>query len=80
MIAELDKGYAGVFCKRCREPIPVTSKLESIHYDEIEDESAARTFIARCRLCEYESVYVVNDIQRFDGKPHIRRSRAAGAG
>jgi hypothetical protein len=74
MIAELAKDYAGVLCRRCREPIPVSSKLHDLQNEQTEDANAPCTFTARCRLCEYESVYVVRDIRKFDGKPRNRKS------
>jgi hypothetical protein len=80
MIAELTKQYPGVFCSRCREPIPVTTKLQDFQDDQMEDANAPHTFTARCRLCEYESVYAVRDIRKFDGKPRTRKSRQAFAG
>jgi hypothetical protein len=34
----------------------------------MEDVNAPRTFTARCRLCEYESVYAVRDIRKSPAK------------
>jgi hypothetical protein len=68
MIAELVNRYHAVLCRRCRERIPVSSKRVR-QDDEKVDASAAR---ARCRLCDYESVYAVGDVQEFEGNPRIR--------
>jgi hypothetical protein len=85
MIAELAKEYRGVLRRRCNAPVPVSSKVVSLQ-DELEfvETSGQRAFIARCRLCECESVYATSDIQMFDGEPRKRGSRAraekSGAG
>ena len=81
MIAEIAKDYRGVLCRRCHEPIPVSPKIVSLQ-DEIEfrEGSEPHAFIARCRVCDHESVYAMSDIRRFEGKPRNRRSRAQAAG
>jgi hypothetical protein len=82
MIAELVKSYQGVSCLRCREPIAVSARIASLREElECEDREVLRTFIARCRGCEYEDIYPVAAVQRFDGEPRRRsiRTRSAGA-
>jgi len=80
MITELMKSYRAVLCSRCNEPIPASSRVVSL-LDEIEhiDTNVPHKFIARCKLCGYESVYAISDVQRFDGEPRNRNSRARAA-
>jgi len=74
VIAEL-KGYRGVLCVRCGQPIPVSAKVVSLQ-DEIAqgENNVPQTFSARCYLCEQESVYETKDLRRFDGEPPRRQA------
>jgi hypothetical protein len=75
MIAQ-PKKYLGVSCARCGKPIPVSAKVVSIH-DEIAQGEAnvPHAFVARCPMCEYESVYEIGHVRRFDGEPPRRHRR-----
>jgi hypothetical protein len=76
------KGYRGVLCRKCNEPIPVSSKVGDRHdafeYNETDTPGG---FVARCRVCEHESVYSIRDVKTFDGEPRKRsgKTRRAGA-
>jgi hypothetical protein len=83
MISEaIEKCYLGVLCSRCEEPIPIPTRVVSLQ-NEIENKqtNVLFGFTLRCRLCEYEAVYLISEIQKFDGEPRSRilRTRAAGA-
>jgi len=83
MIAQFTKGYRGVSCLRCGEPIAVSAKVVSLQ-DEIESKetNVPHTFVVRCKLCEYEDVYLISAVKNFDGEPRKRirqGARAAGA-
>ena len=80
MIAELMKRYVGVACHWCREPISLSAKVANL-LEKIADSEAnsPRAFVARCKFCEYESVYTVSDVQSsseslgYDCRGHERR-------
>ena len=77
VILEANKAhYRGVSCSRCREPIPVSSKVLSLQNEaNAKETNAARTFALRCRVCDEEGVYAVTHIQNFEGEPLTRRFR-----
>lgn len=80
MNTELTKSYRGVSCLRCREPIPVSAKVVSLQA-ELEDKETNlhRSFIARCRVCQHESIYAITEIQIYDGEPRKRSLKARTA-
>jgi hypothetical protein len=81
MIAELEKEYRGVLCRQCGQPIPASPRVVDLQEEnESTDSHAPRAFVARCRLCDHESVYPVSDIRRFEGEPRPRSSKARRAG
>ena len=79
MIAEL-KSYRGVSCVRCGDPIPVSARVASLQ-DQIAQREALtpHAFVARCKLCDYESVYAVRHVQWFNGEPRRRIARVVEA-
>jgi hypothetical protein len=81
MIAELMKSYRAVLCSRCNEPIPASSRVISLLIEAAHrDRTVPHKFIARCKLCGYESVYANSDVRTFDGEPRNRNSRARAPG
>lgn len=80
VITELMKTYVGVYCHWCREVIAVSAKVVRLQSEVGHREAnVPHTFAARCKLCEYESVYAITDVQRFEGEPRRRTSRAQAA-
>ena len=76
MTAELLKSYGGVFCLRCREPIAVSAKVvRLLNESENRETNMPYTFVARCKLCEYESLYVISAVRTFEGEPRKRPNR-----
>jgi len=70
------KSYRGVSCVRCGDPIPVSARVASLQDQIAQREAhAPHAFVARCKLCEHESVYAVRHVQWFNGEP---RRRIAG--
>jgi hypothetical protein len=81
MIAELMKSYPGVSCIWCSEPIPVSAKVASLRQESAHGETnSPYAFVARCKVCEYESVYAISGIEIFEGEPRKRTSKARAAG
>jgi hypothetical protein len=83
MTVEPMKGYRGVSCFWCKEPIAVSAKVANLR-DGLESEEThpPHAFIARCKLCDRENIYSFSDVQTFDGVPRRRsskKSQAAGA-
>jgi hypothetical protein len=81
MIAERANKYRAVLCCRCTAPIPVSARVASLQ-DELEfiEADVPGGFVARCRVCEHESVYAIRNVQTFHGGPRKRISRARAAG
>jgi hypothetical protein len=81
--------YWGVLYSRCKERIPAPKRAvalyEELEHGEISDgqDAKSRAFTLRCKACDGESVYGLEEIRRFDGPPRARtseRKRAASAG
>ena len=90
MNQQLEKqSYAGVVCRSCRQAIPVPAIVIS-KASEIEKDPSCRenpqscAFTLRCRACDKEMPYRVNDIVDFEGTPRprfwsARRKSASGS-
>jgi hypothetical protein len=66
MIAALPKTFRGVSCRWCQKPIRVPKRVEDRHEDADVGEAhdlVSQTFTLRCRACEKESIYSLNQIQ-----------------
>jgi hypothetical protein len=59
--------FRAVVCHRCAKPIRVSHKLENRPvYRALEGKDIeSQVFVLRCRACERESVYSVNQIVDF---------------
>jgi hypothetical protein len=71
MIAALAKTFRGVLCRWCRKPIRVPKKFQNSDDDnavneiDLPDQLVSQTFILRCRACQKESIYSVNQINDY---------------
>ena len=81
MIAESEKAsYPGVVCSHCGAVILVTGKPAKLHArtkelgSDVED-SKTQSFPLRCRACEKEGIYPIEQIREFEGTPKIQRQR-----
>jgi RNase P subunit RPR2 len=66
MIAALET-FRAIICHRCAKPIRISQKLEnraSLRASEGKD-IESQVFVLRCRSCERESVYSINQIVDF---------------
>jgi hypothetical protein len=79
------ENFRGVLCRHCSKPVRVPNmvmKKESESHDhhdtnQTEYHLISRVFVLRCRSCEKESVYNVNQIQDFH--PEMARTAKAGS-
>ena len=81
--------YAGVVCRCCRQAIPLPAIVLSMTAEIENDPSShdnpqSRVFSLRCRACDKEMPYRVNEIVDFEGTPRARvwsaRRKPAGSG
>ena len=67
--------YLGVLCSRCKVEIPVPPRIAMRQLTSKSDQDTQpRGFSVRCKVCNEEAVYGVNQIQEFEGTPRIRVS------
>src|SRR3984885_14016883 len=65
--------YLGVLCSRCKAEIPVPSRIAMQQLTSKSDQDTqARGFSVRCKVCNEEAVYGGNQIQEFEGTPRTR--------
>jgi hypothetical protein len=70
--------YRGVLCGYCRQPIPLSGIVDRIATGETEPASrkpGTPVFNLRCRACEREKTYCMNEIVEFEGSPRPRSLR-----
>lgn len=70
MIAAPSKSFRGVRCYRCGKPVRVPNVIANREADsgpiaEGSQPLVSQVFVLRCRACEKESVYSVNQIVAF---------------
>jgi hypothetical protein len=77
--------YLGVCCSRCKERIPVAKRAAALYEDLRRDDTDdtldinPRAFALRCKACEEESTYKVQEIQEFEGPPRVRAEKGKSA-
>jgi len=62
--------FRGVLCRHCGKPVripSIVSKKESAYLGQHEEQDSkfllvSRVFVLRCRSCERESIYAINQI------------------
>jgi hypothetical protein len=79
VIVELDS-FPGVSCLRCGNAIPVSARIVEIQDDIARGRTGVPyAFRVRCRICEYETIYEIRNVRRFDGEPRKRTPRKRAA-
>lgn len=73
--------YSGVRCYSCGEAIPLPAKtVQKVHARAEKAEAAPAespiVFNLRCKACEKESFYGVQDIAQIEGTPRLARASA----
>jgi hypothetical protein len=72
MNSEVKKpGYRGVFCFRCKQPIPLPATITG-RAPAGPEEFRSRAFALRCRTCHKESLYVESNFVECEGVPRTR--------
>ncbi len=79
------ENFRGVLCRHCSKPVRVPNmvvKKESESHDQQDSNQreyhlTSRVFVLRCRSCEKESLYNVNQIQDFH--PQLARTAKVGS-
>jgi len=81
MTDEHRKSYRGVLCSSCKEPIRVSARVIQVENEIAHDATnVPYSFAVRCKACEHEGVYTMDDVRTFEGEPRARRVRACSAG
>jgi hypothetical protein len=86
----LKANFRGVLCHHCGKPVRVPNSVmrkESASQDRPEGDDSgtfhliSRVFVLRCRSCEKESVYAINQIVDCSPAPpsHSYKQNTAGA-
>jgi hypothetical protein len=86
MIQEMTQShYPGVLCSRCKERIRIP-RSTAVLYEELSrgevsahEDARSCAFTLRCKVCDGESVYGIEEVREFEGPPRSRNTKYKSA-